>query len=124
MQKATRLCVGGMLLLFGAAAPAFAQVTQLNGDDALNPPNPPANITTVPVPTLSPSTNNAPNSLIVTGPVDKGGTAPSVNLDKLLSEQSGAPTTNKADEYLNPPGEGSRGVGGAVNGLLDQIWQI
>ena len=48
---------------------------------------------------------------------------PNINLDKLLSEQSGAPTTNKADEYVNPPGEGSREVGGAVNGLLDQSWQ-
>ena len=123
MQKATRLCVGGMLLLFGAASPAFAQVTLLNGDDALNPPNPPADITTVPVPTVSPSTNNAPNSLVVTSPVDKGETAPSINLDKLLSEQSGAPTTKKADEYVNPPGGGSGNVGSAVWRLLDQIWE-
>jgi hypothetical protein len=121
MQKAMLLCVG-MLLIFGAASPAFAQVTILNGEDALNPPNPPVDVTTS-VPTVSPSTNGAPNSLVVTGPVDKGETAPSINLDKLLSEQSGAPTTKKADEYMNPPGEGSREVGGAVNGLLEQIWQ-
>ena len=120
MQEATRLCVGGMLLLFGAASPAFAQVTVLNGDDALNPPNPPVDATTS-VPTVSPPTNNAPNSFVVTGPVNKGETVPSINLDKLLSERSGAPTTNKADEYVNPPGEGSREVGGAVNRLLDQI---
>ena len=93
MQKAMLLCVG-MLLIFGAASPAFAQVTILNGEDALNPPNPPADVTTS-VPTVSPSTNGAPNSLVVTGPVDKGETAPSINLDKLLSEQSGAPTTKK-----------------------------
>jgi hypothetical protein len=122
MQNATRLCVGGMLLFLGAAPPAFAQVTMLNGDDSLNPPNPPVDVTTS-VPIVSPSTNGAPNSLVVTGPVDKGETAPSVNLDKLLSEQSGAPTTNKADEYVNPPGGGSREVGGAVSGLLDKIWQ-
>ena len=125
MLKVKPLCVGGMLLLFGAASPALAQVTILNGDDATNPPNPPVGATTAQSPnspTVS-STDNAPNSLIVTGPVDKGETAPSINLDKLLSEQSGAQTTNKADEYVNPPGEGSREVGGAVSGVLDQIWQ-
>jgi hypothetical protein len=122
MQKAMLLCVGGMLLLFGAASPAFAQVTILNGEDALNPPNPPVDVTTS-VPTVSPSTNGAPNSLVVTGPVNKSETVPSINLDKLLSEQSGAPTTNKADEYVNPPGGGSREVGGAVSGLLDKIWE-
>jgi hypothetical protein len=122
MQKAILLCVGGMLLLFGAASPAFAQVTILNGDDALNPPNPPVDVTTS-VPTVSPSTNGAPNLLVVTGPVDKGETAPSINLDKLLSEQSGAPTTKKADEYVNPPGGGSGNVGSAVWRLLDQIWE-
>jgi hypothetical protein len=122
MQKAMRLCVGGMLLLFCAASPAFAQVTILNSDDALNPPNPPVDVTTS-VPTVSPSTNSAPNSLIVTGPDDKGGTAPSINLNKLLSGQFGAPITNNADEYLNPPGEGSREVSGAVRGLLDHILQ-
>jgi hypothetical protein len=122
MQKARCLLASGMLPLFGAASPAFAQVTMLNGDDALNPPNPPVDVTNS-VPTVSPSTNGAPNSLIVTGPVDKGETAPSINLDKLLSEQSGAPTTNKADEYVNPPGGGSREVGGAVGGLLDKIWE-
>jgi hypothetical protein len=62
MQKATRLCVGGTLLFFCAVWPACAQVTMLNGDDALNPPNPPADVTTVPAPTVSPSTNNAPSS--------------------------------------------------------------
>ena len=108
MQNATRLCVGGMLLLFGAASPVFAQVTILNGDDAPNPPNPPV--------------NSAPNSLIVGGPVNKGETVPNINLDKLLSEQPGAPTTNNADDYVHPPGGGSREVGGAVSGLLDQIW--
>ena len=124
MQKATRLCVTGMVLFFGAAAPAFAQVTMLNGDDSLNPTNPPVGATTVPTPDgPTVSSSEGPKSLIVTGPVDKGGTAPSINLDKLLSEQSGAPTTNKADEYVNPPGEGSREVGGAVSGVLDQIWQ-
>jgi hypothetical protein len=122
VQKATRLGVSGMLLLVGAVSPAFAQVTMLNGDDALNPPNPPADVTTS-VPTVSPPTNGAPNSLVVTGQVDKGETAPSINLDNLLSEQSGAQTTNKADEYVNPPGGGSREVGGAVGGLLDKIWQ-
>ena len=111
MQKAMLLCVGGRALLFGAASPAFAQVTILNGDDA---PNPPVDATTS-VPAVSPST------LVATGPVDKGGTVPSINLDKLLSEQSGAKTTNKADEYVNPPGAGSREVGGVVGGLLDQI---
>jgi hypothetical protein len=120
MQKARRLLAGGMLLLVSAASPAFAQVTMLNGDEALNPPNPPVDVTTS-VPTVSPSTKSAPNSLVVTGPVDKGETAPSINLDKLLSEQSGAQTTNKADEYVNPPGAGSREVGGAVGRLLDQI---
>jgi hypothetical protein len=122
MQEATRLCVGGMLLLFGAASPAFAQVTMLNGDDVLNPPNPPVDATTS-VPNVSPPTNNAPNSVVVTGPVNKGETVPSINLDKLLSEQSGAPTTNNADDYVNPPGAKSREVGGAVSGLLDQILQ-
>jgi hypothetical protein len=124
MQNSTRLCVGGMLLFLGAAAPAFAQVTTLNGDDSLNPPNPPVGAPTVPTPdgpTVSPS--DAPNSLIVSGPVNKGETVPSINFDKLLGGQSSAPTTKKADEYLNPPGEGSREVGGAVNGLLDQSWQ-
>jgi hypothetical protein len=120
MQKAMLLCVRGMLLIFGAASPAFAQVTILNGEDALNPPYPPVDVTTS-VPTVSPSTNGAPNSLVVPGPVDKGETAPSINLDKFLSEQSGAQTTNKADEYVNPPGAGSREVGGAVGRLLDQI---
>jgi len=122
MQKARCLLASGMLLLFGAASPAFAQVTMLNGDDALNPPNPPADVTTS-VPTVSPPTNGAPNSLVVTGQVDKGETAPSINLDKLLSEKSGAQTTNNSDEYVNPPGAGSREVGGAVGGLLDKIWQ-
>ena len=123
MPKAKLLCTGGTLLFLAAASPAFAQVTILNGDDATNPPNPPADVTTS-VPTVSPPTNGAPNSLVVTGPVDKGETAPSINLDKLLSEQSGAQTTNKADEYVNPPGGGSREVGGAVeSGLLDKIWQ-
>jgi hypothetical protein len=121
MQNATRLCVGGILLFLGAASPAFTQVTILNSDDALNPPNPPVDVTTS-GPTVSPSTNSAPNSLIVSGPVNKGETVPGINFDKLLGEQSNAPTT-KADEYLNPPGEGSRAVGGAVNGLLDQGWQ-
>jgi hypothetical protein len=120
MQKATRFGVGGMLLLVGAVSPAFAQVTMLNGDDALNPPNPPADVTTS-VPTVSP--NNAPNSLIVSGPVNKDETVPSINLDKLLNEQSGAPTTNKAEEYMNAPGAGSREGAGVVGGLLDQIWQ-
>ena len=123
MQKARHLLAGGMLLLVGAVSPALAQVTILNGDDATNPPNPPADVTTS-VPTVSPPTNGAPNSLVVTGPVDKGETAPSINLDKLLSEQSGAQTTNKADEYVNPPGGRSREVGGVVGGgLLDKIWQ-
>jgi hypothetical protein len=122
MQKAMLLCVGGMLLIFGAASPAFAQVTILNGEDALNPANPPIDVTTS-VPTGSPATNGAPNSEVVTGPVDKGETAPSINLDKLLSEKSGAQTTNNSDEYVNPPGAGSREVGGAVGGLLDKIWQ-
>jgi hypothetical protein len=44
-------------------------------------------------------------------------------MDKILSEQSGAPTTNKADEYVNAPGGESREVGGAVGGFVDQIWQ-
>jgi hypothetical protein len=39
-----------------------------------------------------PSTETAPNSLIVTGQGNKGEAVPSINLDKLLSEQSGAPT--------------------------------
>jgi hypothetical protein len=111
-----------MLLFFSAASPAFAQVTILNGDDAFDPPNPPVDVATVPIPTVSPSTNNAPNSLIVSGPVNKGETVPIINLDKLLSEQSGTATTSKSYQYANPP-EGSREVGGVVGGLLDQIWQ-
>ena len=124
MRNATRLRVGGMLLFLGAASPAFTQVTMLNGDGSLNPPNPPVGATTVPTPdgpTVSPS--DATNSLIVTGPVDKSGAVPSINLDKLLSEQSGAPTTNKVDEYVNPPGGRSREVGRGVSGLLDQTLQ-
>jgi hypothetical protein len=124
MRNATRLRVGGMLLFLGAASPAFTQVTMLNGDGSLNPPNPPVGATTVPTPdgpTVSPS--DSTNSLIVTGPVDKSGAVPSINLDKLLSEQSGAPTTSKVDEYLNPPGGRSREVGGGVSGLLDQTLQ-
>jgi hypothetical protein len=90
MQKVRFLCVGVMVLFFGAASPAFAQVTVLNGDDATDPPNPPVRSTTDG--TTVPSTEPAPNSLIVTGPVNKGEAVPSINLDKLLSEQSGAPT--------------------------------
>jgi hypothetical protein len=124
MQNATRLCVGGTLLFLGAALPAFTQVTMLNGDGSLNPPNPPVGATAVPTPDgPTVSFSDAPNSLIVSGPVNKGETVPGISFDKLLGEQSNAPTTNKADEYLNPPGEGSREVGGAVNGLLDQSWQ-
>jgi hypothetical protein len=114
MPKAKLLCTGGTLLFLAAASPAFAQVTILPGDDATNPPTRQRTL-----PLLF-----QPNSLVVTGPVDKGETAPSINLDKLLSEQSGAQTTNKADEYVNPPGGGSREVGGAVGGdLLDKTWQ-
>ena len=87
MQKARCLLASGMLLLFGAASPAFAQVTMLNGDDALNPPNPPVDVTNS-VPTVSPSTNGAPNSLIVTGPVDKGETAPSIPIRRSTSGKS------------------------------------
>ena len=110
MQNATSLYVGGMLLLFCAASPALAQVTMLNVDGAA-------------VQGAARPSESAPNSLIFTGPVNKGEAVPNINLDKLLSEQSGAPTTNKADEYVQPPGGGSREVGGGVSGLLDQIWQ-
>jgi hypothetical protein len=113
MPKAKLLCTGGTLLFLAAASPAFAQVT------ILNPPEPPVDVTTS-VPAVSP--NNAPNSLVVSGPVNKGETVPGINLDMSLSEQSGAPTTNNA-EYANPAGGGSREVGGVVGGLLDQIWQ-
>jgi hypothetical protein len=116
MQNATRLCVGGMLLFLGAASPALAQVTMLNA--AADPPAEAAGVQGA----VRPS-DGAPNSLVVIGPVSNGGTLPSIDLNKLLSQQSGAPTTNNADEYVNPPGGGSREVGGAVSGLLDQIWQ-
>jgi len=119
MQKATRLCVGGMLLLFGAASPAFAQVTILS-DDALNPPNPPPGATAVQDPdgpTVRPA--REPNALIVAGPVNDDEAVLSIDLDKLLREQSGTPTTNNVAGYMNPPGQ----PGGALGGLLDRIWQ-
>jgi hypothetical protein len=122
MQKVKLLCASGMLLL-GAASPAFAQVTILNGDDATNPPNPPVGGTAAQSPNGLTATEAAPNSLIVTGPVNKGEAVPSINLDRLLSEQSGAPTTNKSGEYENPPGGGSGNVGSAVGRLLDQVWE-
>ena len=83
MQNATRLCVGGMLLFLGAASPALAQVTMLYADEFANLPagaavHPP---------------DSAPSALVVSGPVSNGATAPSINLDKLLGEQSSAPTT-------------------------------
>jgi hypothetical protein len=98
MQKAKLSCVGGTLLFFATAAPVSAQVTTLNGDDAPNPPNAPAATTTVqglegsnPRPLTDYSTGN---SLIVTGPANKEETVPSINLDKLLSGQSGTPAVN------------------------------
>jgi hypothetical protein len=116
MQKVRVLCVGGMLLFLGAASPALAQVTMLNTDNPANSPAGAAAVQGADGPT-------APNSLVVTGPVNKSEAVPNINLDKLLSEQSGAPTTNKADEYVNPPGGGSREVGAAVGGLLDKVWE-
>jgi hypothetical protein len=118
------LCVGGMLLLFGAVAPAFAQVTILNDDDDRNPPNPPPGATAVQDPnglTVRPTTEA--NALIVVGPINNDETVPSIDLDKLLREQSGKPTTNNVAEYMNPPGRGSWQPGGAVGGLLDRFWQ-
>ena len=96
MQKAMLLCVGGMVLFFGAASPALAQVTMLNGDNTLNPPNPPVGASTAPSPNGPTASlrENAPNSLIVTGPINNGETVPNINLDKSLSEQSGAPPVN------------------------------
>jgi hypothetical protein len=98
MQKAKLSCVGGTLLFFAAAAPVSAQVTALDGDDAANSPNAPARTTTVhglegsnPRPSTDYFTGN---SLIVTGPANKEETVPSINLDKLLSGQSGSPTVN------------------------------
>jgi hypothetical protein len=118
------LCVGGMLLLFGPVAPAFAQVTILNGDDALSPPDPPPGATAVQDPngpTVRPATE--PNALIVVGPINDDETVPSIDLDKLLREQSSTSTTNNVAEYMNPPGRGSWQPSGAVGGLLDRIWQ-
>jgi hypothetical protein len=89
MQKATLLIVGGTLL-FLAAAPASAQVTTLNADDALNAPPSTTTAQGPDGPNVPPP--NAANSLIVTGPVDKPETAPTIDLDKVLSEVSGAPT--------------------------------
>jgi hypothetical protein len=94
----------------------------LNADNPANSPAGAAAVQGADGPTSRPS-ESAPKSLIVTGPVNTGEAVPNINLDKLLSQQSGAPITNKADEYVSPPGEGSREVGGAVSGLLDQIWQ-
>ena len=83
MQNATRLCVGGMLLFLGAASPALAQVTMLNA--AADPPAEAAGVQGA----VRPS-DGAPNSLVVIGPVSNGGTLPSIDLNKLLSQQSGA----------------------------------
>ena len=98
MQKAKLSCVGGMLLFFAAAAPVSAQVTALDGDDAANPPNAPVGTTTVQGLEGSnprPSTDYfMGNSLIITGPANKEETVPNINLDKLLSGQSGSPTMN------------------------------
>ena len=83
MSKAKLLCAGGTLL-FLASSPAFAQVTTLNGGDALNPT--PAGISATQGPnegTVYPSTNNVRNSLIVSGPVNKGEAVPRINLDSL-----------------------------------------
>jgi hypothetical protein len=96
MQKAKLLCVGGMLF-FVAVSPVSAQVTTLNGDDAPNPPN--ASVGTGAVQGLDgaiprPSTDySTGNSLIVTGPVDKGGAVPDIDLDKFTREHS-APNAN------------------------------
>ena len=93
MRKAKPLYLGGMVLFLFAASPVFGQVTMLNGDDAPNPP--PAAAPPRPgveSPNAAPSNGYTGNSLVVTGPVNKGETAPNINLDKLLSEQSGAPT--------------------------------
>jgi hypothetical protein len=98
MQNATRLCVGGMLLFLGAASPALAQVTMLNADNPANSPAGAAAVQGADGPTSRPS-ESAPKSLIVTGPVNTGEAVPNINLDKLLSEQSGAPITNKADAW-------------------------
>jgi hypothetical protein len=92
MQKATLLRAGGTLLFFVAASPASAQVTTLNADDALNAP---PSTTTAQDPdgtNVRPPNDYAANSLIVTGPVDKPEAAPNIDLDKVLSEVSGAPT--------------------------------
>jgi hypothetical protein len=72
-------------------------VTMLNGDDTLNPAP-----TATPIspglgsPNVPPANDYTANSLIVTGPVNKSEAAPNINLDKLLSEQSGAPTVSDA----------------------------
>jgi hypothetical protein len=92
MQKATCLCVSGMLLFFGTASPTFAQVTTLNGDDARNSPNASVGNGTVQGldgAILRPSTDySTGNSLIVTGPVDEGGAVPDIDLDKFTREHA------------------------------------
>jgi hypothetical protein len=76
MQKAKLLCVGGMLF-FVAVSPVSAQVTRLNGDDA-----PTGTVQGLDGAIPRPSTDySTGNSLIVTGPVDKGGTVPDIDLD-------------------------------------------
>jgi hypothetical protein len=97
MPKAKLLCAGGTLLFLVAASPVFGQVTMLNGDDTLNPA--PAATPISPglgSPNVPPATDYIANSLIVTGPVNKNEAAPNINLDKLLSVQSGAPTVSDA----------------------------
>jgi hypothetical protein len=88
MQKAKLSCVGGTLLFFAAAAPVSAQVTTLNGDNALNAPNAPAGTTAVQGLEGSNPRPSTSNSLIITGPVDKDETIPTINLEKSLSDRN------------------------------------